>query len=236
MFRAPACTCPFHLTQYHVSPSETALHHRLQMFICGRLGPSPINKSTPVCIREWQDVDAMCFLWDLTGSSATLSLTALNETSASHAVTWVEFIFHHRLPISVHYKRENTAGALGVLTPSYLPPHDVISCPVQALLTCWWSTRVSAEGVLKVRREAAGCFLSEVGPRHSWANVSRAAQRWWVFDTQERWSVVLTRWVTFPVWCGRTCTEPWPQPHPTPLGWTQHQLRARLKPEDWRLL
>lgn len=113
------------------------------MFTHGRPGPHQRGRS--VCIRELQDVDAECFLWDL-----TLALTALSETSASHVLTWVEF--HNKLPISVRYRTENTAAALGLFTNPPLFCRDVTSCPVQAVLT-------------KRSGFSCGCFNGPQGPQ-----------------------------------------------------------------------
>lgn len=128
------------------------------------------------------------------GSLATLNLTALKETSACldhmQSLEWNSYSITDSQLVSITtvetYRRSS-----GSVIP---PPRDVISCPVRALLACWWSTWVSDEGVIIHR----GChlFLSEVGPCCSWAKVSRTAQQWWVFDTQERWSVAIAGWVT----------------------------------------
>lgn len=117
-----------------------ALHHSREVFTHGRPGPHQHGRS--VCIRELQDVDAECFLWDL-----TLALTALSETSASCVLTWVEF--HNKLPISVRYRTENTAAALGLFTPPTLPFSVVMSYPV-LFRPCWRSAQVSAAAVLTV--------------------------------------------------------------------------------------
>lgn len=113
------------------------------------------------------------------------------STPASHAVTWMEFRFLNSLPISVHHKSENRSPGSVIPPP---PPHPwchFLSCPD------------SAHMLMKHSGFSWPCFNSpprlQAVFKERWDLVTAELMfpgQWWVFDTQERWSAVVTGWVT----------------------------------------
>lgn len=84
-----------------------------------------------------------------------------------------------RLPISLHHNSGNTAGALGPIFP---PPPLVMSFPVPLTLRSHVDAALGFHSPRRRRR----CFVT--------AELMFPG-RWWVSDTQERWSPLVTGWV-----------------------------------------
>lgn len=142
--------------------------------------------SNPICITGWQEVDVMRFLWDFSCQlSYTQSDKTLKKTSTCDH-NW------KKNPISVYLESENTAAALGVVSPRswchFLSHSTARECMV---------LKHSGSSSVFKSPQRLRLFLGGGGSScHSWANVSRTSQRRHMCNSQDRRSVGVTGWVT----------------------------------------